>query len=180
MTNIFTGINFTGSTQTAVAEFQTAFNHPVADKPTALSKERATVRSIWTAEECVELIAASCTNKEDFARFYYQFEEGVKKAFLKSLEDEFPQTEEEIIVGQTDAVTDIEYFVNGTAVEMGINLESYVQIVHDANMSKLFTDEEGNKYAKYREEDGKVLKSPEFYQPEPYIIKELQRAGMTK
>lgn len=153
--------------QVLVQEFQETFGHPVAQGPTAMAPDRALARMTWTAEECIEFLAASVTNKEDFAKLYYAFEDGMKKAYMKSLDGEFPQTEEDIIVAQTDALADQSYFVNGSAVEIGIDLGHVTGIVHASNMSKLFTDDNGNKYVKYDENNGmKVMKSPEFFPPE--------------
>lgn len=71
-------------------------------------------------------------------------------------------------------MTDGIYFAIGSAVELGVDIEPVFEIVQGANMSKLFTDENGNKFAKYRE-DGKVLKSPDFYQPEEFIKAEIKK-----
>lgn len=58
-------------------------------------------------------------------------------------------------------LADIIYVVQGTAVEMGGNLDDVFNEVHRANMSKL--DEGGNPI--YRE-DGKVLKGPNYKAPD--------------
>lgn len=58
-------------------------------------------------------------------------------------------------------LADILYVVYGTAVSFGINLDLVFHEVHKSNMSKL--DEDGNPI--YRE-DGKVLKSERYVEPE--------------
>lgn len=163
--------------QKIVQEFQETFGHPVATKPVAMGVDRALARSIWTAEELVEFLAASVKNKEEFAKLYYEFEEGVQKAYKKSLDaGKFPQTEGEMIVAQSDALGDTNIFVNGTAIEMGINLFEVTNIIHLSNMSKMFTDENGNKYVKYDETNGnKVMKSPEFFAPEANLAAYMDR-----
>ena len=156
-----------------VLGFHSAFNHPVALTPEAIETTRGLNRTIWTGEELVEFIHACSKDKEQFAKLYYDFLEGLKKAYMKSLDSEFIQDEEERIVAQVDALTDASYFLNGTFVEIGINPKKPFQIVHQSNMSKLFT-ENGVKVAKYRE-DGKVLKSPEFFAPEDKLKEEVVR-----
>lgn len=162
--------------QMIVTQFQKTFGHPVAAAPVAMDVDRALARTIWTGEELVEFLAASVGNKEEFSKLYYAFQEGLQKAFQKSLDAaEFPQTEEEMIVAQADALGDTNYFVNGTSVEMGINLYEITNIIHQSNMSKLFTDEQGNKYVKYDETNGnKVMKSPEFFRPEANLTAYIQ------
>lgn len=157
-----------------VKEFHKAFNHPVADKPTAIEAERGLNRTIWTGEELVEFLHACSKNKEQFAKLYYAFIEGLGKAYQKSLTTEYIQDEVERIVAQADALTDTSYFLNGTFVEMGVLPQPLFELVQDSNMSKLFTDENGMKYAKYRE-DGKIQKSPEFFAPEQKLKEEVLR-----
>ena len=165
---------FTNPLQNHVQAFHEAFKHPVEEKPVPITLERAINRSIWTAEECIELIAATCTSKEQFKEAYSQFLNGLESAFEKSLNSDFPENDVERVVAQADALTDQLYFSFGTAVEIGVDIEPIFNIVQSANMSKLFTDADGHKYAKYRE-DGKVLKSPDFFSPEPLIKEEIIR-----
>lgn len=65
------------------------------------------------------------------------------------------------IVEVADALGDLIYVVIGAALEYGIPLEAVVTEIHRSNMSKL--DENGNPI--YREEDGKVLKGPDYFPP---------------
>ena len=167
-------INFSNKLQNHVKDFHEAFEHPVAQRPTPMALERAVNRSIWTAEESIEFIAASCSSKEQFEASFQQFMNGLQKAYEKSLTGEFPETDEEKVVAQADALADQLYFSFGSAVEIGVDIEPVFDIVQGANMSKLFTDDNGKKYAKYRE-DGKVLKSPDFFSPEPLIREEVLR-----
>lgn len=167
-------VNFSNKLQNHVKDFHEAFQHPVAKLPAPMALERAINRSIWTAEESIEFIAAACSSKEEFEESFKQFIEGLQKAYEKSLAGEFPQTDEEKVVAQADALADQLYFSFGSAVEIGVDIEPVFDIVQAANLSKLYTDENGKKYAKYRE-DGKVLKSPDFFSPEPFIREEVLR-----
>jgi predicted HAD superfamily Cof-like phosphohydrolase len=54
-------------------------------------------------------------------------------------------------------LADLLYVVNGTAVEMGLDGDDIVQLVHQSNMTKL--DEDGHPIFR---EDGKVLKGPNY------------------
>lgn len=158
-----------------VEEFHKAFSHPIADKPTRLSPERAVARSVWKVEEIIEFLESSVSNEDEFLYLYNQLLEGMEKAKHKSLANEFPKTDQQKLVAQSDALVDALYFILGSFTELGIKPDKLFDIVHSANMSKLFTDEDGNKYAKYRESDGKILKSPEFFPPEPALEEEVKK-----
>ena len=59
-----------------------------------------------------------------------------------------------------DALADLVYVIYGMAIESGMDLESVLAEVQASNLSKLMPD--GS--VKLRE-DGKVLKGPNFFQP---------------
>ena len=67
----------------------------------------------------------------------------------------------EDIVAVADALTDILYVVYGAGAAFGINLDACFHEVHSSNMSKL--GEDGKPI--YRE-DGKVMKGPNFREPD--------------
>jgi predicted HAD superfamily Cof-like phosphohydrolase len=71
---------------------------------------------------------------------------------------------------QADAMVDLIYFALGTLVEMGVRPGRLFDIVHDANMKKLWPDGKVH-YA----EDGKVIKHPSWQPPEPQLILEIDR-----
>jgi predicted HAD superfamily Cof-like phosphohydrolase len=71
---------------------------------------------------------------------------------------------------QADAVIDLMYFALGTLVEMGVKPEPLFDIVHSANMKKLWPDGKVH-YA----EDGKVIKHPSWRPPEPQLLREIER-----
>ena len=68
---------------------------------------------------------------------------------------------EKNIVQIADALTDILYVVYGAGHAFGIDLDDCFREVHESNMSKLGAD--GKPI--YRE-DGKVLKGPNFFNPQ--------------
>lgn len=65
------------------------------------------------------------------------------------------------LVGIADGIADLLYVTLGTAVSYGMDAEKLVAEAHRSNMSKLGLD--GNPI--YRE-DGKVLKGPNFFEPD--------------
>lgn len=158
-----------------VKEFHLAFDHPVAENPTALTLERATDRSVWIVEEILEHLQQSSEDIQQFEDSYNLLLKGMEKAKEKSLKDDFHADGTKRIVGQADALIDAIYFIMGSLVEMNVKPDPLFDIVQQANMSKLFTKPDGTKYAKYRESDGKILKSPEFFSPEPLLEEEVLR-----
>jgi predicted HAD superfamily Cof-like phosphohydrolase len=77
----------------------------------------------------------------------------------------------ETSVDQADAMIDLIYFALGTLVELGVNPEPLFDIVHNANMSKVWPD--GT--VKYDPDTAKVLKPPTFVRPEPLLEAEIER-----
>lgn len=66
------------------------------------------------------------------------------------------------------------YAVYGAALSHGVNLNAVLLEVQRSNLSKLGTDENGNKVV-LRREDGKILKGPDFSQPD--ILAALKEQG---
>lgn len=167
---------FTNKAQEQVRVFHEAFGHPITEEPTPLKLDRANARSQWgSGEELVEFLHASCRNKDEFKQAFGEFLVGLKKAYHKQADKPFPKNNLERVTAQADAIVDRLYFTFGDAVEIGVDIQPVYDIVQDANMSKLFTDEEtGEKYAKYNDE-GKIMKSPDFWSPEEKIAEEIER-----
>ncbi|MDR2052546.1 MAG: HAD family hydrolase [Treponema sp.] len=74
------------------------------------------------------------------------------------------------IYEQADAMIDLIYFALGTLVEMGVEPDEIFEIVHHANMSKLWPD--GT--PRYKD-DGKTLKPPGWQDPEPLLRESIDR-----
>lgn len=79
----------------------------------------------------------------------------------EELQEFWEATCKDDLVGVADALTDLLYVVYGAGHAYGINLDTCFTEVHASNMSKL--GEDGKPI--YRE-DGKVLKGPNFFEPE--------------
>lgn len=168
---------FTNVMQNQVKEFHEAFEHPVSDKPTLPTLERFTNRKGWgVLEECVEQLAVLSESKEEFENTIFQLHAYLDKAKDKQLQKEdspigISNTQDKI-VALADGLADELYFLLGDCVEAGVDIEPVLNIVQQSNLSKLFTDENGNKYAK-NDENGKIMKSPEFFPPEDKIKEEI-------
>ena len=71
---------------------------------------------------------------------------------------------------QADAMVDLMYIALGTLVEMGVRPGRLFDIVHEANMKKLWPDGKVHYAA-----DGKVIKPPSWKPPEPQLMEEIER-----
>lgn len=69
--------------------------------------------------------------------------------------------EDDDLVGVADAICDLIYVLCGTAVSFGIPLDECFAEVQRSNMSKL-----GDDGKPITREDGKILKGPNFYEPD--------------
>lgn len=155
-----------------VKDFHIAFNHPVSEKPIQMEIEQATPRSVWTGEEAlVEFIHASSKNQEEFDLEFEKVIEGLKKAKVKSDAMEYYKDGVDRIVAQSDALVDALYFIMGSFVIMGVEPTKLFEAVQASNMSKLFNDGK----PRFRDTDGKILKSPNFFPPEERLEAEIKR-----
>jgi len=116
------------------------------------------------------------TNAEKVKEFMEAFGQEVKESpeladhktaclRLKLILEEFEELEdaqaEGHLVGIADALSDLLYVVYGTAHTFGIPIDKCFEEVHNSNMSKLGVD--GKPIFR---DDGKVLKGPNFYEPD--------------
>lgn len=70
----------------------------------------------------------------------------------------------ENIYDQADAMIDLIYFALGTMVEMGVKPDALFDIVHQANMQKLWSDGKPHYNA-----DGKTIKPEGWQNPYPLL-----------
>lgn len=156
-----------------VEQFHKAFGHPVADEPTVIPETIAVARANWTAEELIEFLYATANNDTNkFEVMVSDLIESIVKTKGKILEKNEPV--EDILVAQMDALTDINYFNQGSFVVAGVNPQPLFDIVQDANMAKIWPDGKPH----FREEDGKVIKPEGWQPPEPKLLDEIQRQKM--
>lgn len=113
------------------------------------------------------------TNFEKVAEFMYAFGQDVEtrpgwtsvsELRYELIREELEELREALdgrdLIGVADALTDLLYVVYGAGHSFGIPLDKCFEEVHNSNMSKL--GEDGKPI--YRE-DGKVLKGPNYWQP---------------
>jgi len=136
-----------------VREFHETFGHPVGKAPLTPTVDRMKLRLALILEEAAELTDAMGFDGEL-----------IRQATADVLEKGV--VEHADLIEIADALGDIEYVVNGAALECGINLPQVVSEIHHSNMTKLGPD--GKPI--YRD-DGKILKG-EGYRP-PNIAKAL-------
>ena len=95
---------------------------------------------------------------------------------LGLIDEEFTELKDALddndIVEVADAISDLLYVVLGTAISYGIPIDKVFEEVHRSNLSKL--DANGKPI---RREDGKILKGPNFFEPQPGIIRILREHG---
>lgn len=167
---------FTNKMQNVVARFQKTFGHPLETKPTLPTLGRFVNRKGWgTVEEMVEQLHTLSNNQEEFESAIESIRMYLDKAVVKQAGKEFILDPEEKKAHLADGLVDELWFLLGDFCEAGIDAEPVLNIVDDSNMSKLFTNEEtGERYAK-ADENGKIMKSPEFFAPEERIAEEIKR-----
>lgn len=156
-----------------VKEFHEVFEHKVGDL-TPLSMEEVMNRSDYTVEEIVEAIYVTSKNNTEFKNSLDKFIENVTKAGEKVMKTERPSNDLELTVAQGDAFGDQTYLAVGSLVTLLGDMmtgENLVHHIHNANMTKLFTDENGKKYVQKDPVTNKILKSPDFVAPEPELTR---------
>jgi len=132
-----------------VLQFHHTYSVPIRpfSDPT-LAYERMNMRMSLIAEEFAELMGAVYGLRA--------------RAIIEAATAEAVATDEgeRDVIEAADALADLVYVVYGMAIESGMNLDSVLAEVQASNLSKLMPD--GS--VKLRE-DGKVLKGPNFFQP---------------
>jgi predicted HAD superfamily Cof-like phosphohydrolase len=139
-----------------VVEFHKAFKLPTATRPTHLSDERVRLRLRLIAEEffealgaCVEFAPSGIADAQQAVEFVIA---------TSDLKIDMPEL--------IDALADIDYVVEGTRLEFGINGTPIADEVHRSNMSKV-----GGEIRS----DGKKMKGPNWTPPD--IAGELRKQG---
>ena len=152
-----------------------AFHHMMDERtqeePKAWDLEGATHRADFKIEELVEFVRASSNSDEDFQAAVAEMHRALDKAATK-VSKKIPAKQD--LIGQVDALIDTLYFTYGSFVLMGVDPERIFDIVHQANMGKVFPDGK----AHFDPVTHKILKPDDWeekYAPEPAIKKEIER-----
>ena len=133
-----------------VSEFHAIYGMPdriASGQPSGLDYERLGMRMSLISEEVTELMTAVYGPRAG---------EVIAEAFASA-----PDDHERDIVETADALADLVYVIYGMALESGIDLDAVLAEVHSSNLSKLMPDGSVR-----RREDGKILKGPNFREPE--------------
>ena len=156
-----------------VKDFHQAFGHQVGETPAPIEEKTAVNRAVWTGEELVEFLYATAEGKDEkFQELFQAFLAGLHKAADKIKTEKKPV--DDVLVAQMDALTDVEYFNQGSFVIAGVEPFNLFKIVQEANMGKLFEDGK----PRFREEDGKIIKPPNWekdFAPEGRLQQEIDR-----
>ena len=148
------------------------FNPQQPEQPTAFSPELASRRAEFKVEELVEFLYSAADNDQVFSTIGQRIKKSVDKAEQKVLAKGKPVSDP--LVEEVDALVDLLYFTYGSFCLMGVNPTKIIEIVHQANMGKLFPDGQPH----YDPETNKVLKPENWEQdfaPEAKIKAEIQR-----
>lgn len=153
--------------------FHQTFDNNRPQQPTAFSKEQVSHRVGFKVEELVELLyASSQAETADFEEELDAMHRAIDLARDKIMAKE--QVGSDVLVEQVDALTDLLYFTYGSFSLLGVDPQPILEIVHEANMGKLFPDGQPH----YDSITGKVLKPDnwvEDYAPEEKIKAEIER-----
>ncbi|VEI12365.1 Uncharacterized protein conserved in bacteria [Trueperella bialowiezensis] len=131
-----------------VRQFHHTYGLPIVDDGPNADRERIHMRMSLIAEEFAELTGAV---------YGARAREIIENAFAEARRtDDHSRDTVEV----ADALGDLTYVIYGMALELGIPMADVLREIQGSNMSKLGAD--GKPI--YRE-DGKVLKGPDFYEP---------------
>lgn len=126
-------------------------------------------RADFKLEELVEFLHASADNPVEFQGMVEQLHAALDKAVAKVNQR---GTASVSLVGQVDALVDLLYFTYGSLALMGVDPAPLFDLVHEANMGKIFPDGK----AHFDPITHKILKPADWeekYAPEPALQKAL-------
>ena len=154
-----------------VKAFHHLMDERTQEEPKAWDVKGATHRAAFKVEELVEFVRAASNSEEEFQQAVKDLHQA-----LDISADKVSQkiSAESTLVGQVDALIDTLYFTYGSFVLMGVDPERIFEIVHQANMAKIFPDGK----AQFDPVTHKILKPEDWeekHAPEPAIKKELER-----
>ena len=111
-------------------------------------------------------------DEAEFSDLVEKLHESVEQAKEKVLTK--GEKVEDALTAEVDALTDLLYFTYGSFALIGVNPQPIFEIVHRANMGKLFPDGK----PRYHPVTNKVMKPEDWqqkYAPEPLIKEEINR-----
>lgn len=156
-------------------EFHEIFDPRKPQRPTAFSAEEALFRSGFKGEELVEFLHGTAGGDEAVfdqlvVRLHQMIDDSVTKIKTKNKPPQDP------LVEQVDALTDLLYLTYGSFSLLGVDPQPMLEIVHQANMGKLFPDGQPH----YDPVSNKVMKPADWeekHAPEGKLLAELEKQG---
>ncbi|WP_127848774.1 haloacid dehalogenase [Lacticaseibacillus hulanensis] len=152
--------------------FHKIFDDRQPSAPTALDADNVVDRIGFILEELTELATVNHQTPAEIEAIFAQVEDRLalaKQKLLKKKPSDYAP-----IVQQADALGDITYLIFGSYVLMGVDPTQILQIIHDANMHKLFPDGTA-----HRDPITHKVQKPQSwatqYKPEPLIAAEIAR-----
>lgn len=139
-----------------VTAFHQAFGVPVLDRPRVPTRERRQLRCKLVMEEALEFLEAHGCPVASL---------GIDKLIAQSIE-QMGEAGEFDMEAAVDALGDVDYVVEGSRLEYGVDGGPIADEIHRANISKV-----GGPIR----EDGKQLKPPGWTPPD--ILGELRKQG---
>lgn len=140
------------TTYLRVQQFHEIFGHPTEKTPTVSTKKTRELRVALIAEELAELCEALGVS----LKLEYDTATNSTLTYIKA-----EKSEDQVdLVGVADALGDLDYVVNGGFHAFGIPHTEVLDEIHGSNMSKL-----GEDGLPIYNENGKVKKGPNFYEP---------------
>lgn len=154
-----------------VKEFHARMDGQTQEVPKVFDQNTALHRAGFKIEEILEFLQTTVQTDRAFDQVVSQVHELVDQAARKCRRKGF---DKDPLVGQVDGLVDLLYLTYGSFVLMGVDPAPIFEIVHRANMGKIFPD--GT--AHYDPVTHKILKPDDWekgYAPEPAIHEELQK-----
>lgn len=154
-----------------VKDFHGVMDGRTQEEPQAWGNQDACYRADFKLEELVEFIRAASKDEEEFDQSMDYLHGALDKAAQKVRSK---QPAEVDLTSQVDALVDLLYLTYGSFALMGVDPSAVFDIVHRANLGKIFPDGK----AHFDPVTHKILKPEgweEKYAPEPAIKRELDR-----
>ncbi|MDQ0222781.1 putative HAD superfamily Cof-like phosphohydrolase [Streptococcus moroccensis] len=155
-----------------VRDFHQVMDGRVPQKPVAFTIEQVVNRADFKIEEIVELVYATSQSEEAFDESIAYLHDALYNAAQKTKMK--GKQGNSTLVGQVDALIDLLYFTYGSFALIGVDPGPIFEIVHRANMGKIWPDGK----AHYHPKTGKILKPDHWerdFAPEARIAQEIDR-----
>lgn len=145
-----------------VKEFTEKSGIPIPEVPRKMNRTEVSFITRMILEELQELLLTVANPEENTKDMLIELVNLSRLPTNKVLESDI-----DIIAEQVDAFVDIDYYSNNAASKVGMNTDAVFDLVHEANMSKLFPDGTFHK-----DESGKIIKPPNWKEPDVKLLVE--------